>query len=392
MASNYPMSSLWRNIWKRPDPQLAEVGFSGEYVIASVRLLLVALLIYIPRDLLGGGFGDRRFQAVLIILGAALFETLLVYAAVQRDWGRSWLGFVSSLTDVTLVSLVLAMYLLLASPAAALGDPVVYPFYFLALGATSLRYDSRVCLATGSLAILQYGLLVYAARARWPAATSNHFEPFNLAHQVIRLGLLLFATFLAVSLVVRIREASTQSIRDRLTGLLNRRVFDDRLQEEAARAGRTDSALGVAMIDVDRFKDFNDTFGHEGGDEALKAVGDLLLQSFRATDVVARYGGEEFAVVLPGIDKINAFKRMESVRIATANLAIDLRGRPLPAGVTVSIGVAIWPDDGETIEEVMALADSRLYQAKQAGRNRVVCPIEIDIPQELIPPPSEPGR
>lgn len=378
------LSKLWKHIWKRPDPQLAEVGFDGEYLIAGVRLLIVALLIYIPRDLLGGGLGTSGFQAVLVILGAALFETLLVYSAVQRNWGRSWLGFVSSPTDVTLVSLALLIYLFLDQPPSAINEIVIYPFYFLAIGATSLRYDSRVCMLTGFLATVQYGGIVLLAQERWPQPHEVGYQSFNGLHQLIRIALLLAATLLATSLVVRIREAGTQSIRDRLTGLLNRRVFDDRLREEAARAGRTDKTLGLAMIDVDHFKQFNDTFGHEGGDEALKAVGDLLLQSFRATDVVARYGGEEFSVLLPCIDTMNAFKRLESVRLDIANMPIRLRGRPLPAGVTISAGVAIWPQEGETVEEVLALADQRLYQAKQAGRNRVVCPLEIDIPSELI--------
>lgn len=383
-----PKATLWSKIWQTPDPQLADAGFSVEYLVAAIRLLLVVLLLYIPLRYYWDNPLAPSNQVMLGIVGAGLLEALLVYSAVHRNWGRAWLGFASSLTDATLVTLGLVIFLIVDQPLAATNSMLIYPFYFLVLGSTSLRYDARICLLTGLAVIVQYAGVVLAAAHFWPLADARFFSVahghFSWVDQIGRTVFLSAATLLAILVVVRTRETGTWSIRDRLTGLLNRRVFDHRLQAERAQAERLGYPLAVAMIDLDRFKQFNDTFGHEGGDAALKAVGALLLRVFRTTDVVARYGGEEFAVLLPGINAINAFKRLEGVRMEVARLPIRAAGRDLPAGLTLSAGVALYPQDGDDIQRILALADQRLYQAKKQGRNRVVCPVEIDVP--LDPP------
>jgi diguanylate cyclase (GGDEF)-like protein len=382
------LRDLWAGIWKPPDPQLRDAGFSAEVLVAGIRLLLVILLLYIPLIYYRDNPFSSDNQVMLGIVAAGLVEALLVYSAVRRNWGRQWLGFASSITDATLVTAGLVIFLILDQPLAATNSMLIYPFYFLVLGATSLRYDPRICLLTGLAATLQYLGVVIAASRLGPLMDPGFFSPehgrFSWGDQVGRTIFLVAATLLATLLVVRTRDTSTWSIRDRLTGLLNRRVFDHRLHAERAQAERLGYPLAVAMIDLDRFKQFNDTFGHEGGDEALKAVGALLSRAFRTTDVVARYGGEEFAVLLPGINPMNAFKRLEGVRIEVAREPVRVRGRDLPAGLTLSVGIAFYPDDGDDIQAVLAVADQRLYQAKEQGRNRVVCPIDIDVP--LDPP------
>lgn len=180
-------------------------------------------------------------------------------------------------------------------------------------------------------------------------------------------ALVTLATALAGALtrLELVRRLERLSRSDGLTGLANRRAFDEALAAELARLGRTGGALGLALIDVDHFKRFNDTHGHQAGDAALVAVAGALRASSRAGDHPCRFGGEEFALLLPGADGEAARVAAERVRVAVARAAA--RGGP----VTVSVGVAI--ADATTVpEELIAAADERLYAAKAGGRNRVV--------------------
>jgi diguanylate cyclase (GGDEF)-like protein len=155
---------------------------------------------------------------------------------------------------------------------------------------------------------------------------------------------------------------------DQLTGVYNRRHLDVALEAELARARREEAPLGVLMMDLDHFKAFNDRFGHLEGDAQLRAVADLLRAQLRPTDTVARYGGEEFTVLLPGSP------REESVRIAERlrQQLRELRGGSAQVATTGSFGLATWPDDGETANELIGAADAALYEAKRSGRDRVV--------------------
>ena len=162
----------------------------------------------------------------------------------------------------------------------------------------------------------------------------------------------------------RVRE---QAIRDELTGLYNRRYFDETLGREVARAGRDRTTLALAMLDLDHFKQVNDRRGHVEGDRILAELGRLLLTQTRSADVACRYGGEEFAVVLLGADREVGVRRAEAWR-RRFEAERELSGE---AGCTLSAGVA-QSRPGERSEELLARADAALYQAKAAGRNRVV--------------------
>ena len=163
-----------------------------------------------------------------------------------------------------------------------------------------------------------------------------------------------------------------QVMRDPLTGLFNHRYLDETLPRELVRCQRSTEPLTVAMLDLDHFKDFNDSYGHEAGDAVLRAIGDLLQQSLRASDIACRYGGEELTLILPGAPLIDAWPRMEALRHAVADLQLRDRSGALPA-ITVSIGLAEATADIDTAAILLARADAALYQAKQQGRNRVVC-------------------
>jgi diguanylate cyclase (GGDEF)-like protein len=359
-----PEPSLWRRIWSPPEPEISSAGFGGELLVAGVRLLIVVALLYFPIHELLQKPGGYDPLALLTTATIGLLLALFVYSATSRRWGRSWIGFASSVLDVSLVSAMLAVFLILGRPHEATGNLAIFPIYFLAIAATSLRYDARICLLTGALALVQYAGLIVYADWRWHLRALA-FAPF---------AQLAGATLIAATIVVRSRELRLLSTRDRFTGLLNRAVFNEQLEREVAFGRRENGRFAVAMLDIDHFKKFNDTYGHAGGDEALRAVARTLRDSCRSTDVVARYGGEEFALILPGVMSGRATDLLERFRRVVAVKAIHLAGRSKPASVTVSIGVAIWPDDGETPAEILRCADQRLYQAKEQGRDRVIGP------------------
>lgn len=162
-----------------------------------------------------------------------------------------------------------------------------------------------------------------------------------------------------------------QSIRDPLTGLYNRRYLEESLNREVTRAQRHQQSIGIIMLDVDHFKRFNDTYGHDVGDRVLQAVSYLLRDRVRGSDLVCRYGGEEMTLVLPGSSTNETLARAEAIRREIARLEVPHHGRSL-MGITASLGVASYPQHGGSGAEVVQAADSALYRAKAAGRDRVM--------------------
>jgi diguanylate cyclase (GGDEF)-like protein len=163
----------------------------------------------------------------------------------------------------------------------------------------------------------------------------------------------------------------TQSIRDPLTGLFNRRYLDASLLREFTRAERRGLSIAVLMIDVDHFKNFNDAHGHEAGDLVLAQIGQVLLQMSRPEDIACRYGGEELTLIMPELPPEVAIKRAEDIRQAVARMELQHRNGSL-GPVTISIGVAVYPTHGRTPDLLRQAADKALYAAKHAGRDRVV--------------------
>lgn len=189
---------------------------------------------------------------------------------------------------------------------------------------------------------------------------------------------------------IRLREAlQTQSIRDPLTGLFNRRYLEEMMGKEARRAVRASYAMGVLILDLDHFKKFNDTYGHEAGDTVLRETAALLTKSVRAEDIVCRFGGEEFVIILPMADLKGSQGRAERIRSKMSELIVLHQGQSL-GKISVSIGVAALPDHGTTPKELLELADAALYRAKREGRDRVVV---ADMPAaEIQPSPLEVGK
>lgn len=165
-------------------------------------------------------------------------------------------------------------------------------------------------------------------------------------------------------------QLQEQVVRDPLTNLFNRRFLDEMLGKQLSLGARTGAQFCVVMIDIDHFKAVNDTYGHAGGDEVLRALGRLLAHRSRAADSACRFGGEEFVILMGASSAQAAVKRVNEWRIEFAGTDHSASGGP--PTVTLSAGVAAFPDDGGHADQLLAAADAALYQAKKAGRNRVV--------------------
>jgi diguanylate cyclase (GGDEF)-like protein len=182
-----------------------------------------------------------------------------------------------------------------------------------------------------------------------------------------------FTDQLSLSLTnIELRERlENMALRDGLTGLYNRRFLDEMLERDLAKLKRDNKAAALMLLDVDHFKRFNDTHGHQAGDEALRRVATALASSVRASDVVCRYGGEEFLVFLPDCSIAEATAKAEAIRAAVAGTSMSIGERVIP-NVTISIGLAMFPDHAATRAQIISAADAALYRAKGAGRNRVI--------------------
>ncbi len=163
------------------------------------------------------------------------------------------------------------------------------------------------------------------------------------------------------------------SITDPLTGMLNRRYFQERLEEEIARSSRRGHFLSLMMLDIDGFKTYNDTFGHPAGDKLLKLISDAIMNTVRTNDIVARFGGDEFLVLLPETDASTAMHIAERIRAEISQVALAPGGAPVSSSpaVTVSIGIASYPNHGQTLERMIEQVDRAMYKAKTKGKNRI---------------------
>jgi diguanylate cyclase (GGDEF)-like protein len=164
---------------------------------------------------------------------------------------------------------------------------------------------------------------------------------------------------------------STEAISDPLTGLYNRRYLADFIDRELSRTRRAGNKIVFAMIDIDHFKQVNDTFGHAAGDEVLRALSAFLRGQIRHEDLAFRYGGEEFLLVLPCAALEGVAARIEQIHELIKQVTIEHADHRL-APITLSIGVAIFPEHGDSAEAVIRCADAALYLAKAGGRDRVV--------------------
>ena len=191
----------------------------------------------------------------------------------------------------------------------------------------------------------------------------------RLQGQLIEIGLL----------QSKLRE---QAIRDPLTNIFNRRYLDETLDRELSRAAREDYPVCVIMVDIDHFKRVNDTYGHEAGDLVLKAIAATLAEHSRRGDFACRHGGEEFVVVLPNISLETACERAADLRRSLLQLSVPYEDYSL--SVTISMGVACFPENGQTRESVLRAADQAMYAAKEAGRDHILSYDQVQLSEGAL--------
>jgi len=365
--------------WTPPDTYLVDAGTMAETLIARVRLGLVVVLMLYPTInavVEAAMVGATRVTGLVI----GLLAIAVAYAAmrtVERDVRRPFLPLMATVLDVTIVSAtLLAAAMVGGDPHIAVNSRTIFDVYLLAIAATCLRYDVRLSVISGVTAVVQYGLIVLWADS-FHDLSSLEYAPwlqgrYSLGVQVSRIILLGAMTGLAVVIVDRLHRHLRQSSSDQLTGLFNRAYFNEFLAAEVRRSKRYSRVFAVAMVDIDRFKNFNDTYGHAAGDQALRVVAGRIQHEVRRSDLVARYGGEEMVLVMPETTLQAARKRLETIREKVAGEGIEVPKRDEGVRVTVSAGVACWPDDGENSDDLLHTADARLFHAKALGRNRVV--------------------
>jgi diguanylate cyclase (GGDEF)-like protein len=370
--------SLFESIWSRPDPVLAQAAIAGEHLVAKIRLSLATVLLLIPliNSLFFFPVELKEGLVGISLVSGTFLLSVIMYALISRNYNPRWLPFASSAFDVTLISIALTMFLLMDEPHTAVNSKVVFEGYFLAIGATSLRYDKRICITAGLLAFVEYFAIVYFAASHWDLNSPKYapyiYGIFGWSNEVSRLIMMLTASALSLALVSRSQRLLQLATSDPLTGLFNRGYVEDRLAIELSRARRYGNVLTLAVIDADRFKALNDTHGHAAGDFVLKKISALLRDSFRQSDTTARYGGEEFVVLLPETDIEAARRKVESLRELVAATPIQLGLLAQSVQITISAGLASFPNDGDGAAELLAAADERMFRAKRQGRNLVV--------------------
>jgi diguanylate cyclase (GGDEF)-like protein len=384
LTSSPARAQSWRGSFARlrraleeRDRLVVEAGESGERLVAKVRLVSIGLLALIqltPQETKEGLVGRG-----LTLVG--FLAAVLLYVVVRYRY-RPWLGVLSIVVDVSLVTATLATFFLLDRPLTAVNSRVVFEVYFLAIASAGLRYDWRLCVFASLLAVVEYAGLSAYADASWDLAAAAQVQTFygvfSWSSQLARMVVLAVAGVMSAAVALRGRRWRYLSGTDALTGLANRAWFHERLEEEMSRARRRGEPLSIAVADVDNFRDLNSAHTHLGGDLALQAVARRLRQSIRKSDLAARFGGDEFVIAFPATDGAQAALRLDRLREEIAGLVVPV-GRGDPVTVTLSLGVASWPADGADFEQVLARADARTFEAKRLGKNRVVGPAPVHL-------------
>ena len=368
-----------------PDEALADAAREGELLVARIRTWCTILLTVAPvLSLLLDGDVRHNLPGLGIAL-AAVLTAVTIERVLQRGYYHVGISFFTSILDVTIISLGLLAFWVVGTPVVSTNSRVLFECYFLAIGATALRYDPRVTVVAGLVAIAEHLLLSFASWLRYgdsPLLMGNPDYGRFAWSSILSRGIVLLAmTVVSLAVVRRAQRLRRLSTGDRLTGMFNRAFVEEFLGNEVLRTERAGGALAVGMLDVDHFKDFNDTYGHAAGDEALKTVARVLKEALRRTDIVARFGGEEILIILPETELDRAMDKLDEVRVR-----IGLTDIRLPRGgtarVQVSIGVAAWRQEVRTVDALLDLADARLYGAKNAGRNRIFGPADMPtVPQ-----------
>ncbi|QNP39829.1 GGDEF domain-containing protein [Lysobacter solisilvae (ex Woo and Kim 2020)] len=362
-----------RLLFAQPDEVMREVGSGGELIAARVRAVIALLLLVLPLINAASGGSIRE---TMIGLGGAVFVNVFAQvwlALARRHRQHRWLPFASSAFDVTAATLVLAMLAMNHLPSG-LNSMVVWCGYLLALVLTALRGDARVTLFAGGLALFEYSALAFVAIA---SATSPEqlisadYGAVTIGTQAQRVVLLAITTLITVMVTFRMQRVVEMSGTDGLTGLPNRVWLLHRVPRVMDTVQRDGSSLSLALIDLDHFKRVNDEAGHRAGDRALKHVVSILREGAEPGENLVRIGGQEF-VLLMRKPIGSAWERVEHLRRQLLQRPFEPERGGEPFRLSLSAGIATYPQEGADLSRLLRRADQRLQEAKREGRNRVV--------------------
>ncbi|MDE3129049.1 MAG: GGDEF domain-containing protein, partial [Gemmatimonadota bacterium] len=325
-----PTGARWERLLSARDASLIDAGAAGERTVAQARLVLTAVLATIPIQAVVERPGSPENWMGFAAVGVFFAFAVTVLWALGHGLYRPWFAVATSVYDVTSVTAILLVFVVMGRPQIAVNSRVIFEIYLLAISATCLRYDGRTPLVAGAVAVAEYAAIVFFVRANYDLASPEYrgFGQFSWGDQVGRLIILSVAALLAWAILQRAERLRQLSTHDPLTGLLNRNVLEERVREEVIRARRHSRSLAVAMVDLDLFKRFNDAYGHAAGDLVLRTFSRTLREAVRRTDIVARFGGEEFVVVMPETPVIDAGAKLDQIRRAMEELQIQAPGEP----------------------------------------------------------------
>ena len=323
-----------------------------EHVQALIRIafgLVIAAYLYVTA---GPSLEVLVFFVTFTAASLVLFGAVL--ARPQSSERRRMLG---AMLDIGTTTFVMLKY-------GEIGSPL-YGIYLWVTFGNGFRFGVRSLYSSHIMSLIGFGTVVL-------------LNPFWQENPLLTGGLFLllaalppYGGALLIALGKANRNLHEQAMRDVLTGLYNRRYLMDSFDRELRRARRRNERLGVMMIDIDHFKQFNDTYGHAAGDEVLHSVAVIMLTLVRGEDILCRFGGEEFVLVQMTGSAEALTQRAEELRDAVGSHEIVYGDRRL-GPVTLSIGIAMFPDHGASAETLLSGADTALYRAKASGRNRVV--------------------
>lgn len=343
-------------------PKLVNQELSQQ-VIAGAIIAIVLLPIWIPFDYLIDPRNFDTFLTLRIVGILVIFTGLVIFIKTGKQVAHYRKS--AMLTYLTLIVSMLPMCVLTGEKLPYyIGFSTVF-FAVSILVVWPLRYFVWPMV----LAALVLGVTHWNTSNDLKSTITGMFLMINVCSMSGVASWLTYRNFIRnEDLLHRLEDLSNT---DRLTGLHNRRYFDIRLQDELAHALRNDTVIAVLMLDVDHFKKYNDHYGHQQGDECLRQFSACLQGALsRETDFVARYGGEEFVVVMPNTDVGGAEVVANKIIASLAEVKIPHSQSPVASFVTASIGIAC--SKSKPPQQIVALADSALYQAKQSGRNRFV--------------------
>lgn len=354
---------------------LLDAANNSEKLIATLRILMYFFIGLIPFGLYFIYQDSRPEVFISVVLTTiGLVIAIIIYVLVRLKFKSPSLIWFITATDISFVTLVLLMLALYGNPLVASNSLIVWQGYGLLIFASSIRLNYRITFFAGMLSIVQYGLLMLYADARWDLSVSNIFSDdygsFTWSVQLGRLFVLMLITILATGFVIRSHRLVVFSGTDSLTGLKNRAYFEHIFNNEVNHAITQNEPLSIVFLDMDHFKHINDQYGHAIGDLALQRVADVLKSFANKSNKVARWGGEEFVFLFPNTAKIEAIKLINQVREELKS-GIQI-GEDLNLSLQLSAGLSECPAESHDSLELINLADDRMLQAKHAGRDRVV--------------------